>query len=170
MRFKVTGVKRPVHSLGGNEEYIGKYFTVENGKLMRPFGRGECGYYHTLEEQINFMKKYYEVEEEIEMTKILVGVNDSYQIGDYEIRWKYGEDYLKEDEYSRILICDGNDSHYMKIHSLSDINKANNLLQYLNISAEIMEEEKVEITTTDGQTITISKEKAEELGFNIKRD
>ena len=170
MRFKVIGVKSVGWYYGGSERYIGKYFTVKNGKLMRPLGRGECGDYHTLEEQINYMKKFYEVEEEIEMTKIFAGVNSKYKIGDCEITWMYGKDYLEEGDFSRVVIWNLDDAHRIDIKSPSDITRANNLLQYLNIPAEIVGEEMIEIATTDGQTITISKEKAEELGFNIKRD
>lgn len=105
------------------------------------------------------------------ITEIIAGVDKVYEVGEYKIEWKYAKTY--EDNYSILIIGRGSNKHIDTLcigqYPNLSIEEANERLKSINIKI-VEPESSIRITTTDGEEIEISKDKAKELGFKLKEE
>ena len=118
-------------------------------------------------------ENYISVEEflsNFEKVKIIAGVNKIYEIGDYKVSWSYGEDYLRDEDFSKLDVINKGETYIMefKIVTPSSITGTNKILEALDINAEIVEPPKtIKLKSEDGQEIEVDIDKAKELGIVV---
>ena len=142
-----------------NVEFEANHDWTHNCNGAIPSGRGDW-----------FIETGLELVNPKELTEIIAGVNELYEVGEYRVDWHFGEDY-KNDDWSQLKI-------YNKINLLAElrigrdnlsIERANEILKLFGAVIVEPEPATIKIKAESGQELEISVDKARELGFEVNR-